>query len=226
MISRRLEPEVMDDPSEAEAYDRMDHTEVNRVFVDDLVAACTIGARVIDLGTGTAQIPVELCERIDHVLVMACDAAVSMLEIAKLNVAVAGMEHRIQLQMADAKALGFEDEAFDAVCANSLLHHMADPTMAIHEMVRVTAPDGWIFVRDLARPESEAGVEDLVERYAGEESEYCQQLFRQSLQAALTVEEMQQMVDHWGCPPSTVVMSSDRHWTWCVCKNTLPQSSR
>ena len=38
MIPRVLEPELMDTALEAADYDAMDHTEVNRRFVDDLLA--------------------------------------------------------------------------------------------------------------------------------------------------------------------------------------------
>ena len=37
MLPRTLEPEVMDTREEAVDYDSMDHSGVNRVFVDDLV---------------------------------------------------------------------------------------------------------------------------------------------------------------------------------------------
>ena len=36
-MKRILEPEVMDTREEAEAYDTMDHSSVNRLFVDDLL---------------------------------------------------------------------------------------------------------------------------------------------------------------------------------------------
>ncbi len=39
MLQRILEPELMDSPEEALAYDAMDHGEVNRKFVDDLLEA-------------------------------------------------------------------------------------------------------------------------------------------------------------------------------------------
>ena len=38
-LARVLEPEVMDSTDEARDYDAMDHGEVNRRFVDDLLAA-------------------------------------------------------------------------------------------------------------------------------------------------------------------------------------------
>ncbi len=61
-IERILEPEVMDTPEEARDYNAMDHSEVNRKFVDDLLAG-PVGPRVIDLGCGPAAIPIELCQR-------------------------------------------------------------------------------------------------------------------------------------------------------------------
>jgi hypothetical protein len=39
MLDRILEPEFMDTAEEARDYDSMDHAEVNRRFVDDLLAA-------------------------------------------------------------------------------------------------------------------------------------------------------------------------------------------
>ena len=58
MLNRVLEPEVMDDRDEAIAYDAMDHELVNRLFVDDLLGAGPIGIDCLDLGTGTALIPI------------------------------------------------------------------------------------------------------------------------------------------------------------------------
>lgn len=63
MLARTLEPEVMDTPEEALAYDSMDHADVNRVFVDDFLAADPEAGEILDLGTGTALIPIELCRR-------------------------------------------------------------------------------------------------------------------------------------------------------------------
>jgi methylase of polypeptide subunit release factors len=77
-LQRQLEPELMDDPQEAVVYDEMDHAEVNRRFVDDLLAGSPIGHDILDLGTGTARIPIELCNRVPDCRVMASDGAVSM----------------------------------------------------------------------------------------------------------------------------------------------------
>src|SRR5580765_3833140 len=86
MLDRVLEPEYMDTPEEARDYDSMDHAEVNRRFVDNLLAALSAYRlhptadnprfRLLDVGTGTAQITIELCRRADSINVVAVDAAV------------------------------------------------------------------------------------------------------------------------------------------------------
>ena len=59
-LERVLEPEVMDTVEEAQDYDSMDHSLVNEIFVQDLLATGPIEGEVLDVGTGTAQIPIEL----------------------------------------------------------------------------------------------------------------------------------------------------------------------
>ncbi len=219
MLERVLEPELMDDPDEAESYNAMDHTEVNRRFVEALLAAGPLGSDVLDLGTGTALIPIELCAQQGTCRVMASDAATCMLDVARYNLAVSGNEHRIQLHHGDSKQLGFEESMFDAVISNSLLHHVAEPRSVLAEMVRVCKPGGRIFVRDLFRPEALERVEELVTLYAVNETPFNRQLFRQSLIAALTLEEIQALVVEQGFAPESVQMTSDRHWTWSAVKH-------
>ena len=104
MLQRILEPEVMDSPAEARDYDSMDHAEVNWRFVEDFLAVVSKAEgkwqtaevlKVLDLGTGTAQIPIELCRRSDRVAVVAVDAARNMLAVATKNIAAAGLAARI-----------------------------------------------------------------------------------------------------------------------------------
>jgi len=214
MLQRVLEPEVMDSPEEALDYDSMDHSEVNRAFVSDLLASHAVARDVLDLGTGTAQIPIELCRQNDAVRVMAVDASVSMLDVARANLEVAGLTDRIQLDRVDAKQLPYADGRFACVMSNSIVHHLADPQPALAEALRVAAPGGWIFFRDLARPQDEAELARLVETYAGDANDHQRRMFADSLRAALTCEEMRDLAGRLGAAPQGVQMTSDRHWTW------------
>ncbi|MFO0924456.1 MAG: class I SAM-dependent methyltransferase [Pirellulales bacterium] len=214
MLPRTLEPEVMDTQEDAMEYDAMDHSHVNRVFVEDLLQCEPLGRDVLDVGTGTALIPVELCARNEDVRVMAYDASVEMLEVARFHLESKGLMQRIQLQFGDAKTMIFQDAYFDTVMSNSIVHHIPEPEIVIAEMVRVLRPGGLLFVRDLYRPDTEAEVEHLVDTYARGETDYSRQLLRQSFHAALRLDEIQAMVGRLGFPASTVTMTSDRHWTW------------
>ncbi len=213
MLPRTLEPEVMDTPEEARDYDEMDHGEVNRRFVDDLLAAGEISGDVLDLGTGTAQIPIELCRRNDACRVMAADAAIAMLDLARLNIEIAGLTMRIQLDKVDAKELHYDDDSFQVVMSNSILHHIPEPMDVLREAVRVLAPGGLLFFRDLLRPESEEELESLVQTYAGGEGEHARAMFSDSLRAALSLEEVRGLAQEVGLAPESVEQTSDRHWT-------------
>lgn len=213
-LPRQLEPESMDSPREAMEYESMDHGEVNRIFVDDLIAGGSIGTQIVDLGCGPAAIPIILCERMEDVRVMGIDSSIEMLEIAKREIDFAGMIDRIFLEHADVKAMDdFEDALADTVLSNSLLHHLAEPVTALGTAVRLVRPGGRLFLRDLFRPATIPAIEHLVDQYSGDESEFAQQLFRQSLQAALTLEEIQQICSGLGIREDFVQMTSDRHWT-------------
>jgi ubiquinone/menaquinone biosynthesis C-methylase UbiE len=238
MFARVLEPEVMDTAAEARDYDAMDHSAVNTRFCDDFLVFANeleprgqpaLGRRtprVVDFGTGTALIPIELCKRAAGFVVVAIDLAQHMLDLARENVARAGLAERVLLERVDAKGTPYEDGAFGATISNSIIHHIPEPARCLAEMWRVTAQGGLLFVRDLHRPDGDAEVDRLVALYAGDPRgeppadparvasyENQRALFRASLCAALTVAEVTAMVAPFGVPASAVRMTSDRHWT-------------
>lgn len=229
-LPRVLEPEVMDTEEEARDYDAMDHGEVNARFVADLLATGaarrdTSGsrpARFLDVGTGTALIPLELCRREASAEVDAVDLADSMLALARRNVARAGLEARIRVAKVDAKQAPWPEGTFDVVMSNSIVHHIPDPADMLREAWRLVKRGGRLFVRDLERPATDARVAELVEAYAKVPDgpadvramhERQRGLFEASLRAALTAGEVRALVAPLGIPASAVATTSDRHWT-------------
>lgn len=229
MLPRVLEPEVMDTAEEARDYDAMDHSAVNRLFVDHLLQAAqlagvafaasepahptNIGPAVLDVGTGTAQIPIELCRRNVSCRVTAIDLAGHMLDLAGRNVSAAGFTGKIRLELVDAKRLPYADDAFDVVMSNSIIHHIPEPIDSLREMVRLTRTGGLLFVRDLMRPPEMTILRNLVQTYAGDANAHQQKMFGESLHAALTLEEIRGLAVRLGIPSESVTASSDRHWT-------------
>lgn len=220
MLPRILESEVMDSAEEAVDYDTMDHSEVNRRFVDHLVdhripaeLADDCVLSVLDVGTGTAQIPLELSSRDVATRITAIDLAAHMLQVGQKNVIRAGLQSRIKLEQVDAKQLPYPDDDFDWVISNSIIHHIPDPLPVLREMIRVLSPGGLLFVRDLLRPADLTTLEHLVNLYAAEANAHQRQMFDDSLHAALTLEEVEEMLVALGLPKNWVTQTTDRHWT-------------
>ena len=230
MLPRILEPEVMDTPEEALDYDAMDHSEVNRIFVNDCLSSMQKAGlwaedmlnrfeqlTVLDVGTGTAQIPIELSRRSISCKITAIDYSAEMLKVAARNVADAGLEHNIVLERIDAKTLPYENAYFDVVISNSIVHHIPEPVHVLREMIRVLSNGGVLFVRDLLRPADRETLDQLVAAYAGDANQRQQQMFRDSLNAALTLSEIRQLINELDKPVAWVVQTTNRHWTMNGC---------
>jgi ubiquinone/menaquinone biosynthesis C-methylase UbiE len=214
MLTRILETEVMNTAAEAHDYDTMDHSHVNRLFVSDLLACGADVTDVLDLGTGTAQIPIELCRQSPIAQIVAVDAASEMLRIADRNLVAAGFTDRIALALVDAKRLPYADGTFSTVISNSIVHHIPEPRTAMSEAVRVCKPAGTIFVRDLLRPTDARSLAQLVELHAADCNEHQRRMFADSLHAALSLDEVRAIVESLGFSANDVEQTSDRHWTW------------
>lgn len=220
MLERVLEPEVMNTSSEAIDYNQMDHSHVNRVFADDFLSALKSDTcarsdsyRIFDAGTGTALIPIELMRRQIRAVITASDLADQMLLVARKNVDAAGFSESIELVLRDCKRLPDANESYDAVMSNSIVHHIPEPQHVIAELWRILKPGGLLFVRDLMRPSDVATLEHLVATYAGDANGHQQQMFRESLHAALTVSEVRRILAETRIPAEAVNATSDRHWT-------------
>jgi ubiquinone/menaquinone biosynthesis C-methylase UbiE len=217
MLTRVLEPEVMDTRDDAIDYDQMDHSAVNQRFVADFFRfAPHAGSPILDVGTGTARIPIEFCRVSPEVTLVAIDLAEQMLTLARQNCVRAGFESRIQIEKANGREFHYATASFPTVVSNSIIHHIPDPYDCLSEMVRVCQRRGVLFVRDLVRPEDEEILSQLVEQYAAGANPHQRQLFADSLRAALTLAEVQSLVAQLGFSPETVSMASDRHWTWAA----------
>lgn len=214
MLPRVLEPEVMDSAEEAHDYDAMDHAAVNRTFVSDFIRVWDGQTFVLDVGTGTAQIPIELCQRDPRAEVVAIDLADHMLDLARKNVERAELAHRIQFAKMDAKCLLYHPGAFGAIISNSIIHHIPEPESCFAGMNQMCREGGTLFVRDLLRPADADTLNGLVNTYAAGANDHQRKMFAESLHAALTLDEVREFVGRLGYTPDTVAQTSDRHWTW------------
>jgi ubiquinone/menaquinone biosynthesis C-methylase UbiE len=212
-MDRILEPEVMDTWLEATAYDAMDFTTVNTAFANDAISLDPNAVKILDVGTGTARIPILMCQQRSQYLITGIDLAQSMLIIGQRNVEESNLSQRIRLERVDSKRMPYPDLEYDMVVSNSLVHHLPDPFVFFGEVKRLVRPDGAILIRDLIRPESDRIVDDLVTKFGGDYDTQQQQLFRDSLKAALTLAEVQELSDRVGLKQVNLSQTSELHWS-------------
>ena len=219
MLKRVLEPEVMDSLAEAEDYDSMDHRAVNRVFVADFIAFWNGRGPILDVGTGTGQIPIEFCAQSAAGDILAIDLAEQMLLVARQKAIRLHCDARLQFERVNAREMPYADGKFAALMSNSIVHHIPEPRAVFAEMVRVSAPGATLFVRDLLRPVDLAMLNRLVTIYAVGANDHQRKMFSESLHAALTLDEVRDIVAELGFDRDTVRQTSDRHWTWSALRS-------
>jgi ubiquinone/menaquinone biosynthesis C-methylase UbiE len=212
-MQRVTEPEVMDSQEEAVEYDAMDFLEVNTAFAERAIELGPPEGLILDAGTGTARIPILMCQRRPQWQIVGIDLAQSMLEVGLKNVEQSGLQHRIKLELVDAKQMPYPDARFDMVVSNSIVHHLPSPVPFLQELKRVLKPTGAIFLRDLLRPASQEALDAIVGSIGTDYNTHQTQLFRDSLHAAFTLDEVNELVQQAGLEGLKVYQSSDRHWT-------------
>ena len=94
------------------------------------------GQRVLDVGCGPGALTGELVRRVGGDAVAAVDPSEPFVAAARAR------HPAVDVQLASAEQLPFEDGAFDAALAQLVVHFMADPVAGLREMARVTRPGG------------------------------------------------------------------------------------
>ncbi len=108
--------------------------------------ALAAGDQVLDVGCGTGEDARTIAGRIAGVSVIGIDASEEKIREARAR--TLGLPRPVDFRVADAYALPFEDETFDACRADRVLHHLVDPAKALAEMARVTRSGGRVVVSD------------------------------------------------------------------------------
>lgn len=204
----------MEDPAQALAYARADFSDVNQGFVDRFRATfpeLTRG-RVVDLGCGPADIPIRLARAVPGLDIAAVDGSEAMLALARKAVDEAGVADRVHPVRARVQDLSFPPRVFDAVISNSLLHHLEDPPVFWHELLRICRPGAALLIMDLFRPESPERAREIVESAAADGDQILKQDFFNSLLAAFTADEVRAQLAASGLTHLDCRIISERHW--------------
>lgn len=213
--------ELMLDVEQAHVYGAADLSRVNGTLVEALREHFPefSEGRVLDLGCGTGDMTMRIAQAYPRTKVLGIDGSPAMLELARRHVVDCGLEERIELTEGHLPDVCLESRAFDAVVANSLLHHMAEPVALWQTINRCGRPGAPLLVVDLIRPDSFEAAQALVETYAGRGHPRVKQEFLHSLCAAYTVEEVREQLSVAGKAWIQVEAVNELQWkAWGLCR--------
>jgi ubiquinone/menaquinone biosynthesis C-methylase UbiE len=155
----RNEQELLDKPGEVSRFDLEETlrdirranifglgTWVVKHHLDALVADTPKeqALRILDLATGSADIPEELCRwarsRGRTVSIVATDISVDILKVARQRIASAGFGDPVSFAACDASVPPFGDKSFDLVICSLAFHHLElrQAQRALREMQRLS----------------------------------------------------------------------------------------
>ena len=109
------------------------------------LAQVSPGSRAVDVATGTGDLAVAL--RAAGADVVGCDFSEEMLERARRK------EPSARFEWADALALPYEDDSFDAATVGFGARNFSDLGKGLREMARVVRPGGRVVVLEITTPQ-------------------------------------------------------------------------
>lgn len=212
-MDRVLEPELMDDPRQVEAYAQADFEEENQGFVERFREYFPEFAQgmVLDLGCGPGDIPIRFAKLYQDCRIIGIDASAPMIQLGEQVVQQAGLTDRITLRCERIDDVAGARIA-DAAISNSLLHHLPNPLQFWQKVRQLVKPGAPVLVMDLLRPESPDAAQAIVDQYAANEPDVLRRDFYNSLLAAFTEDEVGSQLARMNLTRLLIDIPDDRHW--------------
>lgn len=113
--------------------------------------------QIMDLCTGTGDLALLLAAKAKaHTRIVAADFAEPMLELVKSKAEAQGLSHLLEVRLADAGELPFDDGEFDAVgiafAFRNLTYRNPRRELYLSEMARVIRRDGRLVIAETSQP--------------------------------------------------------------------------
>ena len=210
-MQRSVEPELMDDPLQVQAYAQADFRATDQALVDRLVELFGEslgdgpGPRLVDLGCGPGNISFRLAERFPQTSVLGLDGAAAMLEVAQQELAqrvlgCPGLADRLRFAQVLLGPETLPYGGFTAVVSNSLLHHLHDPQALWRHLRPLAAPGAAIYIKDLRRPATPEAAQALQQLHLASAPAVLQRDYLASLHAAFEPAEVEAQLRVAGLP--------------------------
>jgi 2-polyprenyl-3-methyl-5-hydroxy-6-metoxy-1,4-benzoquinol methylase len=213
-VKRTPEPELMADEAQADAYAAADLSELQQAMVNYFQSRCgtlSEGGRLLDLGCGAADMTIRFARAHASITALGVDGSAPLLRHAHAAVRENGLTDRVRLEHRCIPDASLETRSFDAVIANSLLHHLSDPAALWRTAIRGARPGAPVMVMDLRRPESLSAARAQVARHARDARPVLRRDFFNSLCAAYRTSEIRRQLDDAGLKDFQLEEIGDLH---------------
>lgn len=157
MQERIPEIEAMLNPHEVKEYNLLCRKYLAKlgykVVSDVLKKNGVVEGKIIDLGTGSGWLSIELARENRNLQIVGVDISKQMLILARQNIkSFLYTPSIINLVEANVKRLPFRDDSFDAAVSYASLHHWSGNLLEIFEEIyRIVKNKGLVVIHDLKR---------------------------------------------------------------------------
>ncbi len=108
--------------------------------------------KILDVATGTADVAIEMVNRLAPEQIIGVDISTQMLEVGRQKIKKKKLDNIIELREADSENLPFEDNTFDAISVAFGVRNYQNLHKGMKEMNRVLKPGGKIMVLEFSQP--------------------------------------------------------------------------
>ena len=224
-MQRTLEPELMIEENQSQAYAKADFKTPNINFINlfQKKFGKDFAGRILDLGCGNADITLRFARTYPNCSIDGVDGSQAMLEHGRkaLEQETAGIQKRVNLIEGIIPEVRLTQSHYDAIISNSVLHHLHNPSLLWQFIKDYGTTGAKVFIGDLLRPASQQQAWKTVEMYAKDEPEILKEDFYNSLLAAFEISEIESQLKSANLECLSVEQISDRH---VLISGSLPET--
>jgi demethylmenaquinone methyltransferase/2-methoxy-6-polyprenyl-1,4-benzoquinol methylase len=126
----------------------------DRAWRREAVAATALPREgsLLDVCTGTADMALEAARQFPHARIVGVDFSRPMIALGAAKIERARLTDRVRLEVAQAEALPFPDDSFDAAAVAFGLRNVPDRVRGLREMHRALRPGGRAVILEFTTP--------------------------------------------------------------------------
>jgi ubiquinone/menaquinone biosynthesis C-methylase UbiE len=191
-----LQEEQFIDAATARFYDEHSRRfmgSVYRSFVKKLSKVNPTGNKVLDVGTGSGHLAIELAKAYPDWQITGIDVSEEMIKLAWENASRSSLNDKINFMVYSAEALPFANGDFDLVVSNASLHLWGNPLKVFKEIARVTAPGGYCLLWDNLRLTASLPFLSIIGWGMGM-NKAQRELWLKAVQASYTISEVKEIL--------------------------------